>query len=265
MPSIYSHTIGTGKPITLVHGWAMHSGIWHDFAQQLAQHYQVTCIDLPAHGRSRDAINRVSTTPFTLENVSDALVNALPENNSCCLGWSLGALIVLDIAHRYPERVNSLILLAGNPLFVGSEHWAGVKASVLDNFAASLTADCQATLLRFLSLQVNGLADSKKLLKALKIAIMECDPPDQDSLQGGLEILKHTDLRAVLAQLTIPVSVILGDKDTLVPVSVAQQLQHLQPRLDVTILKGAGHVPFLSHPQQLHTLICQFMDNHAIR
>jgi pimeloyl-[acyl-carrier protein] methyl ester esterase len=84
-------------------------------------------------------------------------------------------------------------------------------------------------------------------------------------LQGGLQILKHTDLRAVLAQLTIPVSVILGDKDTLVPVSVAQQLQHLQPRLDVTILKGAGHVPFLSHPQQLHTLICQFMDNHAIR
>lgn len=259
MPSIYSHTLGTGKPITLVHGWAMHSGIWRDFAEQLALHYQVTCIDLPAHGRSG------KLAQFTLENVSDALVNALPENNSCCLGWSLGTLIVLDIAHRYPERVNSLILLAGNPLFVGSEHWAGVKASVLDNFAANLTDDCQTTLLRFLSLQVNGLADGKKLLKALKIAVMECDPPDQDSLQGGLEILKHTDLREVLAQLTIPVSVILGDKDTLVPVAVAQQLQDLQAKLDVTILNGAGHVPFLSHSQQLKTLICQVMDNHAIR
>jgi pimeloyl-[acyl-carrier protein] methyl ester esterase len=259
MSAIYSYTIGTGKAITLVHGWAMHSGIWRDFAEQLAQYYQVTCVDLPAHGRSG------KTEQFALKKVSDALVNALPENNSCWLGWSLGASIVLDIAHRYPERVNSLILLAGNPLFVGSENWAGVKASVLDNFAASLTADCQATLLRFLSLQVNGLADGKTLLKKLKTAIMECDAPDQDSLQGGLNILKHTDLRAVLAQLTIPVSVILGDKDTLVPVAVAQQLLQIQPTLDLNIINGAGHVPFLSHSQQLQTLIYRFMDNHAVR
>ncbi len=254
MPTLYSQTYGTGKPITLVHGWAMHSGIWRGFAQQLAQHYQVTCIDLPAHGRS------AKVTPFTLENVSDALVSSLPENDSCWLGWSLGASVVLDIAHRYPERVNSLILLTGNPLFVSAADWSGVKPSVLDNFAASLTADCQTTLMRFLALQVNGLPDSKNLLKELKAAIMECEPPDHDSLQGGLDILKHTDLRAVLAQLTIPVSVILGDKDTLVPVVVGQQMQQLLAQLELTILNGAGHVPFLSHTQQLLTLICRFMD-----
>ncbi len=259
MPKLYSETYGSGKPITLVHGWAMHSGIWRDFAQSLAEHYQVTCIDLPAHGRS-DRLDQ-----FNLENVSDALINALPETPSCWLGWSLGATIVLDIAHRYPERVNSLILVAGNPLFVGSEHWAGVKSSVLDNFATSLTADCQATLLRFLALQVNGLPNSKQLLKELKAAVMECPPPDNDSLQGGLEILKHTDLRAVLAQLNIPVSVILGDKDTLVPVAVGQQMQQLLTQLELTILNGAGHVAFLSHAQQLQTLICRLMDNHATR
>ena len=263
---LYSETYGTGKPITLVHGWAMHSGIWRGFAQQLAQYYQVTCIDLPAHGR-RDAMLRVSTldakhrvsTPFTLKNVSDALVNSLPETPSCWLGWSLGATITLDIAQRYPERVSSLILLAGNPLFVGADDWAGVKPSVLDAFSANLTADCQATLLRFLALQVNGLPNGKQLLKDLKAAVMECPPPDNNSLQGGLEILKNTDLRAVLAELKIPVSVILGDKDTLVPIAVAEQLSQLgiaPPR----IIKGAGHVPFLSHPQELLTLIGDVMD-----
>ncbi|MFI3219142.1 MAG: alpha/beta fold hydrolase, partial [Methylococcales bacterium] len=92
MPKLYSETYGSGKPITLVHGWAMHSGIWRDFSQSLAEHYQVTCIDLPAHGRS-DRLDQ-----FNLENVSDALVNALPNQPSCWLGWSLGATIVLDIA-----------------------------------------------------------------------------------------------------------------------------------------------------------------------
>jgi pimeloyl-[acyl-carrier protein] methyl ester esterase len=166
----------------------------------------------------------------------------------------------LDIAHRYPDRVNSLILLAGNPLFVSLGQWSGVNPNVLDTFAANLTANCQATLLRFLSLQVNGLSDSKTRLKELKAAIIECNPPDNDSLQGGLEILKRSDLREVLVQLTIPVSVILGDKDTLVPVAVGQQMQNIQPKLELTILERAGHVPFLSHAQELLTLICRFID-----
>lgn len=253
MSTLYSETYGTGKPITLVHGWAMHSGIWRSFAQSLARHYQVTCVDLPSHGRS-DKI-----TPFTLENVSNTIINALPNESSCWLGWSLGATVALDIAHRYPERVNSLILLAGNPLFIRSEQWAGVKPSVLDSFAASLNADCQATLLRFLALQVNNLPNGKRLLKELKTAVMECDPPDYDSLQGGLNVLKHTDLRAALFKLNIPVSVILGDKDTLVPVAVAEKLSiaGIQPM----IIKGAGHVPFLSHSQQLLAIICRFMDD----
>jgi pimeloyl-[acyl-carrier protein] methyl ester esterase len=252
MSTLYSETYGTGKPITLVHGWAMHSGIWRSFAQSLARHYQVTCVDLPSHGRSD------KLTPFTLTSVSDAIINALPNENSCWLGWSLGATVVLDIARRYPERVNSLILLAGNPLFVGSEQWAGVKPSVLDSFAASLTADCQATLLRFLALQINNLPNGKSLLKELKTAVMECEAPDYDSLQGGLDILKHTDLRDSLYKLNMPVSVILGDKDTLVPVAVAEQFRKLGIHPD--IIKGAGHVPFLSHPQELLTLIRRFMD-----
>lgn len=254
MPALYSYTIGTGKPVTLVHGWAMHSGIWRGFAQQLAEHYQVTCIDLPSHGRSD------TLSPFTLEAVGDALVNALPETPSCWLGWSLGATVVLDIARRYPERVNALILLAGNPLFVGTDDWASVKPAVLDAFAENLTLNCQATLLRFLALQVNGLPDGKALLKDLKAAIMDCPVPDNASLQGGLEILKHSDLRAALAELEIPVSVILGDKDTLVPVAVAEHLRSLGIA-HLSIINGAGHVPFLSHPQQLLALINRFMDD----
>ena len=52
MTKIHTETYGLGKPIVLVHGWAMHSGIWRLFARELAKHYQVTLIDLPGHGRS---------------------------------------------------------------------------------------------------------------------------------------------------------------------------------------------------------------------
>ncbi len=122
MTKIHQQTYGKGKSIVMVHGWAMHSGIWRDFAQQLAQDYQVTCIDLPGHGRSE----RIDS--FTLDRISETLVNAVSNESSCWLGWSLGATVVLDLARRYPERVNSLILLAGNPAFIQSAHWPGMNA-----------------------------------------------------------------------------------------------------------------------------------------
>jgi len=259
MTKIHQQIFGHGKPIVLVHGWAMHSGIWRDFAQQLARNHQVTCIDLPGHGHSE------SIDAFTLEQVSSALVNAVKDESSCWLGWSLGASVVLDIAGRFPERVNSLVLLAGNPHFkkipadAQTSAWPGVDIQLLEAFAQNLREDCQATLLRFLSLQVNGLPDVKPLLKALKSAVLECKPPDSKSLQGGLDILKQADLRAVLADLKVPVSIIAGTRDTLVPVAAGHHIQALLPSSQLNIIDKAGHVPFLSHAPEIVATISRFM------
>jgi len=258
MTKIHLETYGKGKPIVLVHGWAMHAGIWREFAKQLAQNYRVTCIDLPGHGRSE------TIDPFTLERISGELVKAVPEQRCCWLGWSLGATVVLDIADRYPERVSSLVLLAGNPSYTQTQQWPGMDTGLLDDFAGHLNKDCQATLLRFLSLQVNGLPDRKGLLKALKESVFECDAPDENTLQGGLSILKEADLRPVLSGLTIPVAVILGGLDTLVPLAVGQKMQQLLSSLELNIIDRAGHVPFLSHSRETSAIISRFMDEQCI-
>ncbi len=262
MTKIHLETFGQGKPIVLVHGWAMHSGIWREFARQLALNYRVICVDLPGHGHS-EAIE-----PFTLERISAELVNAIPEQGCCWLGWSLGATVVLDMAARYPERVSSLIMLAGNPAFVGvaptTSQWPGMDVLLLDAFAEQLNENCQATLLRFLALQVNGLPDQKALLKALKTAVFECAVPDQATLQGGLNILKQADMRPVLSELNFPVSAILGSLDALVPVDVGQKMQQLLPSLELNIIDRAGHVPFLSHSLETLAIIDRFMANNAV-
>jgi pimeloyl-[acyl-carrier protein] methyl ester esterase len=254
MIKLHSETFGQGTPVVLVHGWAMHSGVWRDFARALARHCQVTCVDLPGHGRS----GKIS--PFALEQISAALAASLPEQPCCWLGWSLGATVVLDIAERFPGRVSSLALLAGNPLFVQTETWPGMEARLLDAFADGVSENCQATLLRFLSLQVNGLANCKVLLKELKASVFECDAPDQQTLLGGLEILKKLDLRPAFSRLTCPVSVILGGKDLLIPASIADQLPQLNANCEVHILDASGHVPFLSHQQEVLAIVSRFLD-----
>lgn len=259
MTKIHQQTIGEGKAIVLIHGWAMHSGVWRDFATELSKNYKVTCIDLPGHGYSQNL------EPFELEKISDEVVNELKENKCCWLGWSLGSLVVLDISRRYPDKVSSLILLAGSPKFISSpdEQWSGISADVLNAFAESLNKDCKTTLLRFLSLQLSQLPNTKTLLKQIKTAVFEYPVPDSPTLLGGLNILKQTDLRAGLARLTIPVSCILGEKDTLVSVTIAEKMQALLPTMNTNIIKGAGHVPFLSHPQQVLEIISEFMEQQG--
>ncbi|MEQ1531303.1 MAG: pimeloyl-ACP methyl ester esterase BioH [Methylococcales bacterium] len=254
MSSIHQQRFGAGKPIVLVHGWAMHGGIWRSFAEQLAEKYQVICVDLPGHGNSQALQN------FVLADVSAAVVAALAEPDACWLGWSLGTTVVLDIVDRYPERVNSLILLSGNPHFVQSPVWPGMAERVLDNFAASLYKDCQITLMRFLSLQVNqDLPEHKALLKELRTAVLSCPAPDFKTLLGGLQILKTADMRTSLAKANKPTAVILGDRDTLVPVAVGQAMQSLAA-IELHILKKGGHVPFLSHARELREIIFRFLE-----
>lgn len=252
MTKLHTETFGQGHPIVLLHGWAMHSRLWRDFALQLAEHYQVTCIDLPGHGQSE------AMTPFTLETVSEAVAEAVKHKSCVWLGWSLGANIVLDIARRYPARVDGVVLLAGSPKFCSTaeDSWCGMEESVLNSFAANLQDNCQATLLRFLALQI----ESKDRLKSLKAAVLSCPPPDSATLQGGLDILKTADLRSALANLDKPAAAVLGRLDRLVPVAVAPQMQALQPRLTLTVLDKAAHVPFLSHPAEVIVVIDRFMD-----
>lgn len=251
MIKIHREIYGQGKPIVLIHGWAMHTGIWRKFAQQLAANHQVICLDLPGHGLSG------TVKPYTLEKITSALIEAIPETPACIVGWSLGAAVALALTARYPYRVSSLILLAGNPRFVQEDNWAGVKTQLLSDFADNLQLNCQQTLIRFLALQVNHLPEAKRILKELKKAIEECAPPTENDLKNGLEILKQADLRDLLMELKCPVTIIQGDEDTLVPVQTGRDIKRIKPDCKLNIIKGAGHVPFLSHQSQVIEIITQ--------
>lgn len=255
---IHKEIYGAGEPIVLLHGWAMHSGIWREFAQELAENYQVICLDLPAHGRSDNP------SRFELEAIGEQLINAFPETPCTVLGWSLGVTVALDMAQRFPERINGLALLAGNPCFVKKDDWAGMELKLLHSFANNLIEDCNTTLVRFLSLQVQGLPEYKAMVKGLKAALKETATPEQIMLQQGLDVLEHSDLRLALKNLSQPITAILGQRDTLIPVAVGQQMQQLNPRLSLHILDKAGHVPFLTHTDELLELLGEFMEqNHA--
>jgi len=237
---LHKEVYGQGEPIVMLHGWAMHTGLWRDFAQALAEDRQVVCLDLPGHGLS------ASVAPYTLESIVEAIYAQLPEQKCVLVGWSLGGNIALRLAEKYPQRIKSLVLIASNPHFIRMESWPGIQAKNLSEFANNLQKNPLPTLLRFMSIQVQGMDNKKASLKQIKLAMQECMPPVPEVLMAALSVLQTADQRKALSLLKTPVQMILGELDALVPVVVGEQCRLLQPNMEVQVISGAGHIPFIT-------------------
>ncbi len=258
MTGMHKEVFGVGRPVVMLHGWAMHTGVWRTFAQALAANRQVVCLDLPGHGLS------ISVEPYILESIVDIIAKELPEQECDIVGWSLGGNIALRLAEKYPQRVNSLVLIACNPVFLKTDSWPGVSSEILKEFANNLQKNSAQTVLRFMALQVQGRPEAKSSLKQIKVAMQECQLPTLNVLRKGLEILQFANQRKALGELKMPVLMILGEHDTLVPVLVAEHSQAVQPLLKIEVIAGAGHVPFITHQKQLLAVILCFMQRVSL-
>lgn len=244
---LYSETKGSGPDLVLVHGWGLHSGVWAGVAGELARDFRVTLIDLPGHGRSP------APAGLDLRLMAALLAEAAPER-ACWLGWSLGGLAAMQLALTYPERVTRLLMVASTPCFIQAADWPqAMDAGVFEAFAADLAQDYRGTVLRFLALQARGSEQAKQSLRALRELVPEAGGEAKReapaALAAGLDVLKQTDLRPRLAQLAMPVHMLFGERDTLVPAGVVEGLCSLHPDVSIDIVPGAGHAPFISHPQ----------------
>src|SRR5690606_21840002 len=102
---------GAGAPLVLLHGWAMHGGVFAPLAERLADAFELHLVDLPGHGRSRD-----SAVPLEPAAVVDAIAARVPV--APWLGWSLGGMFALRAAATRPEAVPGLLMLCSVPRFV---------------------------------------------------------------------------------------------------------------------------------------------------
>jgi pimeloyl-[acyl-carrier protein] methyl ester esterase len=216
----------------------MHAGVWQTWLPTLSQHFRVTTLELPGHGASpvMDAV---------LSDWSEACLAIAPPG-AIWLGWSLGGLVALQAAKLAGEQISQLCLMASTPCFVQTDDWqAAVPETVFRQFADTLRSNPVATLRRFLSLQVRGSAEATKILRGLQQSLAQRSAADPVGLAAGLNLLLQTDLRAELAQLTVPSTWLFGGRDTLVPAAVAD---HLPDCCTVRRVPLATHAPFLTHP-----------------
>lgn len=172
------------------------------------------------------------------------------------VGWSLGGLYAIELAARFSGQFSSLTLIASNPCFVKKAGWdCAIEEAVFDGFHDSLIEDWRPTLRRFLALQMQGEADARQLTREITREVLSMESPDLETLSTGLGLLKSVDARDKLSELEMPVKLILGERDRLVPIELAQQIREVLPTIQVESVAGAGHAPFLSHSRQVAAML----------
>lgn len=245
---------GTGPALVMVHGWAMHAGIFAPLVERLEAHYSLYLVDLPGHGLSRD-----SALPLTLDAVAAHIVENTPP--ALWLGWSLGGLVALQAAQRYPASVQGLVMLCASPRFVKTADWPeGMASNVFSTFANELGRDYLGTLDRFLMLEAQGSDHVRSELRMLRDAVFEHGQPDQRVLCEGLALLENSDLRAGLPSLAMPSLWLSGRRDRLVSPRAMQAASGLAPMSRHVDITSGGHAPFLTHADEVMRAMSYFHD-----
>lgn len=240
---------GDGPARVLLHGWGFDGAVMEPLARTLAPAGRVLTIDLPGF---RPGEARAPGTD--VDALADAVMQAAPDTAQWA-GWSLGGLVAVAAAHRYPQRVAGVDLVAGTPRFPADADWPGIAMDELDGFRAAVSADPETAHRRFLGFQLAGSDSARPVLRRLRALVERNGLPSQRALADGLDILRDTDLRARLSALSCPVRALLGGADPLVPAALEPHL--VAAGVEVRVIPGAGHVPFLSHPDAVYEALKQ--------
>jgi len=243
-PALAVERVGSGPTLLFLHGWGMSRGLFRPLAHAIAAQHTAWLLAMPGYGQSA-ALQNGERIDVSADHIVRQLALSGPVD---LCGWSMGGLLALNIAYRYPQWVRRLVLFSATPCFQSQTHWLhGIDQAVLTQFARDLAEDYARTRSRFLTLQYKNVPQSREQLREVK-ALLATDPhPPSTVLQQGLHLLQTTDLLAQLPHITCPTLIINGDRDSLIPTPAARTLAEQMPNARAVIMQGAGHLPFLTH------------------
>ena len=260
---------GSGPAILLIHGIGDNSTTWSTVQTKLAQRFTVIAPDLLGHGQSDKP--RADYSAAAYANGMRDLLSVLDIEHVTVIGHSLGGGVAMQFAYQFPQLVERLILVGAG----------GVTKDV--NIAlrvASIPMGSEALALLRLPLVLPILQAVGKVGGALfgstglgrdipdVLRILETLPEPTASAAFARTLRAVVDWRGqVITMLdrcylteSVPVQLIWGSRDSVIPVAHARMAHAAMPGSQLEIFEGSGHFPFHDDPDRFVELVEKFID-----
>jgi pimeloyl-[acyl-carrier protein] methyl ester esterase len=266
MTDLIHHTItGSGRPLVLIHGWAMHAGVWQGFSEELAEHCMTVSLDLRGHGSSRSLEG-----PYSFEQQARdvaALIEHLQIADAVLAGWSMGVAIILKMLALGICRAPSLVLISGNPSLVSRDGYqSGLAPAVVKRLYRQVQRAYPAGMQAFLDLLCTPEEHDRLSTDPAYCAAMDsAQRPDRTAALDALACLEREDLRPHLALIAVPTLIVHGERDGICPGAAARFMHAGIPRSRLLMLPDTGHMPFVSRRERVVEEMKDFlgMQQHA--
>jgi pimeloyl-ACP methyl ester carboxylesterase len=229
--------------VVLLHGAGFDHTTWALHSRWFAHHgFGVLAPDLPGHGRSSGA---------PLASIADmadwtaALLDASRAAKARLIGHSMGSLIALETVARHPAKVSALSLIGtAATMTVGPDLLKAAEAN--DHAAVDMVSiwglGFQAELGGSLAPGLWMHSGAQRVLEQCRPGVLFNDLAACNAYQNAL---------AAAAQVTVPASFILGERDMMTPLRAGKALAAATPNSRTVVLAGAGHMMMVERPDEL--------------
>lgn len=242
--------------LVLIHGWGSCSAIWTPLLEVLQQRFCLHLVDIDDWSFGAEGIGQASKRNQWVNQ----LEYQLPGSAIWC-GWSLGGSLAACYAAQHPGRVRALIGICSTPLFVATKEWScGMQPEVFDSFRSGLRDDVEKTLQRFTMLVTRGSPNERADLKQYRQLSGDCPSQTVSELAAGLDLLGSLDNRDLLQGLRMPVLQLFAENDALVSLVTAERVKQLSGHLEIQVVEGASHIPWLSQREQFLKRLMRFLE-----
>jgi pimeloyl-ACP methyl ester carboxylesterase len=234
---------GQGELVVLIHGVGLRAEAWNAQISALSERFQVTAVDMPGHGGSA-----LPAGALALKDYTDAIAAVL-DRPALVVGHSMGAMIALDLAARYPHLVRGVAAL--NAVFERpseAAHAVQDRAAQLDGVTV---ADPSTTLERWF-----GNAPSSERA-ACDDWLRSVDPA---GYRAAYRVFAHENgpSRDALSALTCPALFMTGADEPNSTPAMSQAMADLTPQGRAVILPDAAHMMPMTHADQVSAALLEF-------
>ena len=260
---LYYEDHGSGRPVVLIHGYPLSGRAWdRQVPALLDAGHRVITYDRRGFGKSSQP-----TTGFDYDSFTDdlhTLLETLDLRDVALVGHSMGTGEVTRYLGRYGSgRVTKAVLVAPIPPFLlqADDNPEGVPASVFDGFVQAARRDTPAWMKGFLDNFYNfdklrgTLVSDQAYQSSWNLATTA-------SATAAVACIStwETDFRADLSRIDVPVLVIHGDDDQVLPLSqTSGRLPGLINEVEMVVIEGGPHAVPWTHADQVNSSLVKFL------
>ncbi|WP_169973826.1 alpha/beta fold hydrolase [Tautonia rosea] len=246
---------GTGPAVVLLHGFPLDRSMWSSQLGMLSNHHRVIAPDLRGHGQSP-----TPSGPYPMEDLAADVIETLDtvgvEPPYVVGGLSMGGYVALAMADRYPDRLRGLILLNTRAGADSTEAAANreVRAAAIEREGSTESLTAMVDLL----IPETSRQARPELVEHVAAMIRQTSPIGAAGVLRGMAL--RPDRLDVLRTLAVPVLVIAGSEDAIVPEEDAQAMAEAAPLGELIMIPGAGHLTPMETPGATDAAIRSFLD-----